>query len=310
MGWNILLQGKNSEAIRYFEKSLAISLISGEKFQHVAVQSLSSMGASLTFLGEFEKAGKYHFQSLKWRRKFQGENHPGVGACYNNIGEMYDLKGDSKEALEYYRKGLEIKMKSNAPVLSTVISLCSMAKMRLSMRHFKEARLLLDQGFKKLDEENLPPREAIACACDLKGMVLKQEGLFHDAEKMFRKAADLRNEIAPNNIPYLESLAHLAEINKIQGKFTSSIKLVEKILELKENAIVTMPQTLVIVDTLQCIADIYVTKGDTQQHIETLKELQSELLRLERVFLSQQNDRDLNVVRQKLRQLEDKLRNM
>ena len=38
---------------RYFKKSLAITVTSGEKFKLIAVQSLSSMGISLTYLGLF-----------------------------------------------------------------------------------------------------------------------------------------------------------------------------------------------------------------------------------------------------------------
>ncbi|XP_045170436.2 uncharacterized protein LOC123532899 isoform X4 [Mercenaria mercenaria] len=307
MGWNILLQGKNTEAIRYFEKSLAISLTSDERFQLIAVHSLSSMGVSLTFLGDFRRAEKYHLQSLRRRRMFQGENHPGMGACYNNIGEMYEMMGDSKEALEYYTKGLEVKKRCKASVLMTVISLCSVAKMNIAMEQFSEAHSLLDEGFKRLNEEKLPPKEAVACACDMKGIVFKHEGLLHNAEEMFRKAADIRNEIAPNNIPYFESLVHLADIYRMQGKVVSSIKFAEKVLELRENAVASMPHTCIIVDSLECIADIYSSKGDMQRQKETLKKLQSELLRLERVFLSQRNERDLKEIRRKLQTLNDEL---
>ncbi|XP_060594576.1 uncharacterized protein LOC132748923 [Ruditapes philippinarum] len=53
LGWNTLLQGQTTGAIRYFKKSLAITVTSGEKFKLIAVQSLSSMGISLTLLGLF-----------------------------------------------------------------------------------------------------------------------------------------------------------------------------------------------------------------------------------------------------------------
>ncbi|XP_060594579.1 uncharacterized protein LOC132748925 [Ruditapes philippinarum] len=304
IGWNTHLQGKNTNAIRYFKKSLAITMISGEKFKVIAVQSLNSMGVSYTFLGKFKKAEKYHFQSLKRCRMFLGESHPGIAACYNNIGEMYDLKGDTEKAMEYYKRGLDMKLQCNAPVLSTVLSLCSTAKMMISLSQFKEAHSLLDDGNEKLKKEKLPPKEAEACICHTKGLVYKEEGRYKDAKEMFRKAVDIRQNIAPNNIQYIESLSHLADIYKIQGYLPSSLKYCEKVLQLKEQVITSTPHTLVIADTFDRMADMYKKQDNTHRYVDTLEELESELLRLERVFLSHQNDRDLYKIRNRLRDLD------
>lgn len=303
VGWNTLLQGQNTDAIRYFKKSLAITVISGEKFKVIAVQSLNSMGVSFAFLGKFKEAEKYHFQSLKRRRMFLGETHPGIAVCFNNIGEMYDLNGDSEKAMEYYKKGLDMKLRCNAPVLSTVLSLCSTAKMMIPLRQFKEAHSLLDDGFEKLNKEKLPPKEAKACVCHTKGLVYKEEGRYNDAGEMFRKAVEIRQEIAPNNTQYIESLSHLADIYKIQGYLPCSLKYCERVLQIKEQVITSTPHTLVIADTFDRMADIYKKQENTHRYDETLEKLQSELVRLERVFLCHQNERDLYKIRNRLRDL-------
>jgi hypothetical protein len=41
-----------------------------------------------------------------------GSEHPDVGASYNNIGNVYTNKGDNDKALEYYKKDLDISLKS------------------------------------------------------------------------------------------------------------------------------------------------------------------------------------------------------
>jgi tetratricopeptide (TPR) repeat protein len=235
---------------------------------------------------------------------FLGESHPGIAACYNNIGEMYDLKGDSEKAMEYYKRGLDMKLQCNAPVLSTVLSLCSTAKMMIPLRQFKEAHSLLDDGFEKLKIEKLPPKEAEACVCHTKGLVYKEEGRYNDAKEMFRKAVEIRQNIAPNNIQYIESLSHLADIYKIQGYLPRGLKYCERVLQLKEQIITSTPHTLVIADSFDRMADIYNKQDNTHRYIETLEELQSELLRLERVFLCHQNERDLYKIRYRLRNLD------
>jgi hypothetical protein len=107
---------------------------------------------------------------------FQGQSHPGIAACLNNIGKMYDLKGDTEKAVEYYKRGLDMKLRCNAPVLSTVPSICSTAKIMISLRKFTEAHSLLDNGFEKLKKKKaLPPKEAEASYATLKGWSIKKK---------------------------------------------------------------------------------------------------------------------------------------
>jgi tetratricopeptide (TPR) repeat protein len=234
---------------------------------------------------------------------FLGECHPGIATCYNNIGEMHDLKGDSEQATEYYKKGLKMKLECNAPVLSIVLSICNMAKVMIPLRQFKEAHFLLDDGFEKLNKETLPPKEGEACVCHTKGLVYKDEGSLYDAEKMFTDAAEIRRKIAPNNTQYFESLSQLADIYKIQGYLTSSLKYCERVVQSREHVINSTPHTLVLADTFDRMAEIYKKQGNTHRHVETLDKLQSELLRLERVFLCHQNERDLYEIRNRLREV-------
>ncbi len=41
-----------------------------------------------------------------------GEDHPDVAACYNGMGNAYNDKGDYDEALQYYGKALQIRLKA------------------------------------------------------------------------------------------------------------------------------------------------------------------------------------------------------
>ena len=39
-----------------------------------------------------------------------GEKHPDMAASYDNIGAVYEAKGDNDKALEYYNKSLAIRL--------------------------------------------------------------------------------------------------------------------------------------------------------------------------------------------------------
>jgi len=44
-----------------------------------------------------------------------GPDHPDTATSYNNIGDVYDAKGDYENALVEYRKALEIQLKVLGP---------------------------------------------------------------------------------------------------------------------------------------------------------------------------------------------------
>lgn len=259
--------------------------------------------------GRFEDSERYHLACLKRRLKIQGEDHPGVGASLNNLGVMYDQKGDSENALKYYQKGLEVKMKANAPAMSIVFSLSNAANMSMAMGNYEEAHRLLDDALRRLHKEKVPPREALACTYDTKGKVHVKEGKLKEAEEMFQKAVDIREDIS-DNLPYLESLVHLAEVNKQRGQYDQSLRLAKKALRLKEKATTAMPQNSFVAECYQCLADVYNRTNDTGKYKETLEKIEAELLRLERVFLCQCNEISLQKVRSQLNDIKDKLDNM
>ncbi|XP_053396220.1 uncharacterized protein LOC123550883 [Mercenaria mercenaria] len=308
LGWNMLQQARNLDANRYFQKSLAISLVSGEEFKLVSLQSMSSMGLSLSQLGKFDDSERYHFACLKQRLKALGENHPNVGVCYNNIGVMYEQKGDADNAFKYYKKGLEVKVKSKAPIMSVVFSLSNVANMSSSMGNYREAHRLIDDALKRLSEEKIPPRESLACTYETKGKIYLREEKFIEAEEMLQKAVDIREEIAENML-YLESLVHLADANRRSGNFERSISIAKQGLKLKTKATASMPQNTFVAECLVCIADVYDRTNNIERHRETLEKIESELLRLEQVYLCQCNEKGYEKIRTQLKDVKDKLDN-
>ncbi|CAF0882725.1 unnamed protein product [Didymodactylos carnosus] len=72
---------------------------------------LGHMGIILREKGEFEKARELHFQSLKIKQNYYGEQHLETSATLNNIALVYKDKQDYQRALQYHKESLRIKHK-------------------------------------------------------------------------------------------------------------------------------------------------------------------------------------------------------
>ena len=79
------------------------------------------LGFSLKHVAQHDEALECYQKSLAIWLKQLGSGHPQVLNGYNNIGEVYNKKGEYDKALEYHQKSLDIKLKqlgSNHPSLA------------------------------------------------------------------------------------------------------------------------------------------------------------------------------------------------
>ena len=83
-----------------YRKSLDIKtrIYGGDNHPDVAT-SLMNIGNVLQAIGKYEEALVQHQKSLDIKIRVFGNDHPGVAASYNNIGEVYRMKGDLKNPL-------------------------------------------------------------------------------------------------------------------------------------------------------------------------------------------------------------------
>lgn len=216
--------------------------------------------------------------------KLQGADHPAVGATLNNIGLMYDQRGDTELALDFFLKGLEIKKKSKAPDLSIMASMNNVARHYAELGMTDKARAMLDEVEEVLGRQPVIPGDPVAYMYDTRGTVFKKEGRLEDARAMLEKSVEKRGAISEDNPPYCESMVHLAEVCGLQKDYDSCLKTADKVMKIQKRVIETMPQNMFIKDCLEFLAAIYKDMGDMKRYRETLAQLESELMRLERVI--------------------------
>jgi tetratricopeptide (TPR) repeat protein len=122
LGWIKKDQGKYTEAITYYEKSLKIRQKTLPANHPDLASSYNNIGTVYKNMGEYSKALSYYEKALEIRQKTLPANHPDLATSYGNIGGVYDDMGEYSKALSYYEKSFEIKQKTlpaNHPSLAT-----------------------------------------------------------------------------------------------------------------------------------------------------------------------------------------------
>ncbi|XP_045195284.2 uncharacterized protein LOC123550882 [Mercenaria mercenaria] len=287
LGWNMHKQGLNDEAIQYYKKSLDISLFGGPEYEYLAMQSFSCMGISHTFLGNFERAEKYHITCLNRRKAQLGECHPNIGATINNIGLLMDQKGDSAKALEYHLQALDIKRKSKAPVTSLIYSLSNVANAYNALGRYDDAHALLDEAMKLIREQKIPMKDTEALIYNTRGKVCSKAGNLDGAHEAFAMSVNLSKEISMKGFLLMKRIVSLAEVQERQGNFAGCMKTIKEAMKLKKESIKSLPHNTITVECLECLAKVYKGTDDRLNYVQTLYDIETECLRLERVCRQQ-----------------------
>ncbi|KAH3739806.1 uncharacterized protein LOC127850184 [Dreissena polymorpha] len=308
IGYNLMLQDQNDHAINHLKCSLAISLVSGKPFELIALQALNNMGSTLTKLGAFEEAEKYNFVSLKRRRKIQGENHPDVGMTLNNIGIMYDQKGDIRLALKYFQEALDIKKNSKAPDLSLVASLTNVANVYLAVEKFDEALNALDEAERILSKQRFPQVHLIAYLNDTRGKLYFEQGNMDKAAEMFENAVRGRDKVASGKTTHVESLVHMMKVAVKKGDTFKCIKTGKTVLSFRNDLIKQRPKSRFLTECFDCLAKVYEIMGDDVKVRDTLRKIKIELLRLEYLYTCDCNEDMVSEIRQQLEDIECRLK--
>jgi tetratricopeptide (TPR) repeat protein len=100
--------GDHKEAIKYYERALAIyKIVHGENHQYVAT-ALNNLGAAYKELGDHKEAILYFERALAIDEAVFGKKHPNVAIRLNNLGESWRELGEAKKAITYFERALAI----------------------------------------------------------------------------------------------------------------------------------------------------------------------------------------------------------
>ncbi len=106
LGLNAIEIFDKTEAIFYLDKINTNTLLIEEN-----ANLLIQLGHCERKLSNFDKALEYYEKSLAIRLKVHGDQHPSTGTSYDNLGSVWDYKGEYDKAIEYFEKSLAIRLK-------------------------------------------------------------------------------------------------------------------------------------------------------------------------------------------------------
>jgi tetratricopeptide (TPR) repeat protein len=112
LGWANDCQGKDHEAIRCFEESIAAMEKTRSADDPELASSYNGLANVYNKRGEHWKALLYYEEALKIQHQNHPSNHPALAVTYNNIGAVYQNMKDYSKALSYYEKALAIQQQN------------------------------------------------------------------------------------------------------------------------------------------------------------------------------------------------------
>jgi tetratricopeptide (TPR) repeat protein len=219
LGWIKKDQGKYTEAIAYYEKSLKICQKTLPANHPNLATSYNNIGGVYDNMGEYSKALSYYEKALEIKQKTLPTNHPHLATSYNNIGLVYDNMGEYSKALSYYEKALEICQKTlpaNHPHLAT--SYNNIGGVYNNMGEYSKALSYYEKAL-EIDQKTLPANHPLlATSYNNIGLVYKNMGEYPKALSYLERALEIKQRSLPPNHPSIKDVKESIEIVKKKCK--------------------------------------------------------------------------------------------
>ena len=231
--------------------------------------------------GNFEDGKKYHLESLKRRLDLlKTEKHPHIGACYNNLGLLYENMGEYDKALEYYEKGLKVKVDTKAPVASRLISVCNVAMQYMQQGNLEKAYNLLVDAENELKTHGQASTFIESFIKDCLAQVLIEQGKYHEALGVIYSAILIRRIATPNNLTLTESLYHRANAYRGLKNYKSAKTVLNRALKTSDPCIKQMPRTMIMLKCYKMMMDISIDECNSDEAAGFYVKSKQELIRI------------------------------
>ncbi|KAH3692891.1 hypothetical protein DPMN_193227 [Dreissena polymorpha] len=220
---------------------------------------------------------------------------------------MYHQKHDETTAMKYLQEGLEIKKKSKAADLSQIDSLINIANTYIGVGELAKATQALEESEVIVSRQYFPPLSEIATINDTWGTVYLKQGQLDKAADMFDKAAQERGTMTYGGTPHVESLVDVIKVAAKKGDYRKCIQIGKQVLLFSDNVLKQRPQTIVISDCYECLANAYEKTGNLSKAKVTLESLKLELTRLGSLHDCDSNNYQLLEIQKRLKYIEHTL---
>jgi tetratricopeptide (TPR) repeat protein len=259
--WNIrmILCSENGHQLQSLFQHMRNDLGSG------ATDSLQ-FGHVLRRMGRLDDAENYYHRYLNQL----SVNDPNLSCCYHALGMVTGARGDDDACLKWYKKSLEIKMRtleSDHPNIAK--SHNNIANLHHRKGDYTRALKSYERAlmiFKKAYDENHP--DVLSCLSNI-GCVYHKEKKYSKALEFYQKVLTIRQKYLPANHSVLgDSHSNIGSIYVCLNHCDDALEHYNLSLKIKSKSL--PPQHLDIAKALRNIAVAYEIKGDFQQTLSYL----------------------------------------
>jgi tetratricopeptide (TPR) repeat protein len=215
-----------------------------------------------------DKALEYYSKSLEIFKETLPPNHPDIATSYNNIGGIYDNKGDNEKALEYYYKSLEIRKETLPPNHPDIATSYNNIGFIYSKKGDNDKALEYYYKSLEIRKETLPPNHPdIATSYNNIGFIYSKKGDNDKALEYFYKSLEIYKETLPPNHPDIAtSYNNIGFIYYNKGDNDKALEYYYKSLEIRKETL--PPNHPDIARSYNNIGFIYSKKGDNDKALE------------------------------------------
>ncbi|XP_061177203.1 uncharacterized protein LOC133185928 [Saccostrea echinata] len=298
LGWNLGCQGKSQEAITFLERALSTELELGMNLENLILNTFQTLALFHLDLDHMEIGEKYQKEALRRRRLAIGTDiHPIMGSMINNVGEMYLKKADLEQAEIHFRRGLEIKIQTNAAVKSIVLSEINLANLMTDTERVEDAFDLLHSSLNRIENLQGIYKDVKSLVHESFGKAYTAKENYTSASHSFRKAIECLEDSQPSDLGLLNLQCELAESLTSLAKYEEAINVIESSLRNKEEAIKNNPSTLVVLRCYNIIRKAQIANGLAPDAQESEKLGLVEFTRLNNLFQDLKNKRRLKILK-------------
>ena len=219
-------------------------------------------------VGELFEADKYDeaieaaSRALAIREKLLPPDNPEIAESLNDLGVLYQQKGELAQARPLLVRALAIREKALKPDDPLIVeTLSNLAAVYRADNDYRNAGPLL-QRVLSLNEQALGANHGeVATSLNSLAMLYMESGDYNRAEPLFERALAIRQKaFGPEHASSAQSLNNLAALYRNKGEYARAESLFEQALAIREKA--PGPDQRDLASSLNNLAGLYQLKGD------------------------------------------------
>lgn len=260
LGYIQLLMGENSSANKNLTKAYNLYHLSKNKLG--IARCSDNLGSIFRYAGSLGKALEYHLNSLSIF--YELKDTSGIVGAKNNLGILYRNLKNNKKSISYYQEALDLALKSNNKLLSTVFNSIG------SYYWYKgsnDSALYYYRKALSINPQTLLLKERHCAALNNIGNVYRSNGNLDSAIYYYKQSLQKSNQYDLINLSSV-TLKNFGAIFNQQGKCNEALKFIEESISLAKKSNLKR----IISDDYLLLSDIYSKQGDYRKAFEYHKQ--------------------------------------